>query len=111
MSRVKQLAARIPGENSAALITSAVSLRYLCGFPLDDGFMLVSKEESVLFVTERDYEQTARLSAGFGVRALESGQQLLDFLVKYSIKTIYVESDKLTIADFNVYIFSDTFHE
>lgn len=103
MSRVKQLAARIPDENSAALITSAVSLRYLCGFSVGDGFMLISKEESVLFVTERDYERTAKLSAGFGVRVLESGQLLLDFLVKYSVKTIYVESDKLSVADFNVY--------
>lgn len=108
MSRVKQLAARIPDEHSAALITSAVSLRYLCGFPVDDGFMLVSKEESVLFVTGREYERASRLEAGFGVRVLESGKQLLDFLVKYSIKVIYTEADKLPVADFNV--FKEQFH-
>lgn len=108
MSRVKQLAARIPDERSAALITSAVSLRYLCGFPVDDGFMLVSKDESVLFVMGREYERVSRLAADFGVRVLESGKQLLDFLIKYSIKVIYTEADKLPVADFNV--FKEQFH-
>lgn len=103
MNRVKQLVARLPDEYSAALITSAVSLRYLCGIPLDDAFMLVSKDESVLFVAERDYEQASKRCPGIFVRALKSGNQLMDFLVKYSIKKVYVESDKLTVADFNIY--------
>lgn len=102
MSRVKQLSARLPDERSAALITSDVSLHYLCGFAVD-GFMLVSKEESVLFVSERDRERTSEKASGFAVRTLESGQQLLDFLVKYSIKKVYSESDKLPVAEYNVF--------
>ena len=103
MSRVKRLAAWLPDERSAALITSPLSMRYLCGFLPSDGIMLVFKEESILFVSEAECERLANHKAGFRICALKSGKQLLDLLVKYSIKRIYIEADKMTVSEYNIF--------
>ncbi|MDE7363177.1 MAG: Xaa-Pro peptidase family protein [Oscillospiraceae bacterium] len=103
MSNVGTIAEWLPDERTAALITSPLSLRYMCGFTIENGILLVFKERVILFVTSRDFEYAVEKADGFSVQVLSSGRQMLDLLIKYSIKRIYTEADKITVAEFNTY--------
>lgn len=103
MSRAEILAARLPDERSAALVTSPMSLRYLCGFPVDSGFAFVGKEESVLYVPEKIFPAVSGKAEGFKVTALTNGQQMLDFLIKYGVKRVFVEADKMTVSEWRLF--------
>ncbi len=101
MSRVQELARWLPDERTAALITSPVSLRFLCGGEIHEGIALVFRENSFLFVPESDLRQLPK-TEGFTVRSAES-TNLLDLLVKYGIKKLFTESDKMTVAQLNAF--------
>lgn len=115
MSAIELLEQWLPDERSAALITSQVSLRYLCGFPIDNGVLLVTKEETFLYLRcsmlknlppvllEKLMERVPKRTSDFSVRELKSEKQLLDMLIKYGAKKLFVESDKLSVADYNFY--------
>ncbi|MCH5209270.1 MAG: aminopeptidase P family protein [Oscillospiraceae bacterium] len=100
---VKILAEWLPDERTAALVTSDLSLRHLCGFGLSRGLILASKEESFLFVSESELEPVKEKARGFSVRVYTDTKQLLDILIKHNIRRIFVESDKMTVREFNFY--------
>ena len=103
---VRALVNWLPDERSAALINSPLSIRYLCGFPVEDGIILAAREESFLFLTEREY---AEISEKIGtphdlrIRVLTGGKQLLELLVKYGIKRIFIEPDKMTVTEYRLF--------
>lgn len=115
MSAIKTLTAWLPDERSAALITSPLSLRYLCGFAIENGLLLITKEESFLFLRgnvlkslppkllEKLLERFPKRTTDFSVRELKDEKQLLDLLIKYGAKKLFVESDKLSVADYHFY--------
>lgn len=103
----RRLADRLPDERSAALVTSPVSIRYLCGAPVDNALMLVFKEGAALFAPDSAFH-TAKLPSGIAVKPLSGRGQLLDLLVKYGIRRVFVESDRMTVAEFNM--FSEMLH-
>ncbi len=115
MSAITTLAEWLPDERHAALITSPLSLRYLCGFPIENGVLLVTKEESFLFLRgsvlkslppsllEKLLERFPRKTTDFSIRELKTEKQLLDFLIKYGTKFLFIESDKMSAADYNMY--------
>lgn len=103
MSRVDNIVEWLPDERSAALITSPLSLRYICGFPIENSILLVFRERSILFVTSRDFEDANAKADGFAVQVLSSGKQMLELLIKYSVKRIHTEAEKITVAEFNTY--------
>lgn len=103
MSRVETLVGLLPDERTAALITSPLSLRYLCGFSIENGIIIAAKEESVLFVPERTFSALNGRVNGFKPVKLVNGQQLLDMLIKYGIKSIMIEADKMTVSEWKVF--------
>lgn len=103
MNRVEILAEKLPDERTAALITSPLSLRYLCGSPVESGIAFVAKEQSFLYVRERDVPKVSGKTGGFKVGTLKNGQQLLDLLVKYGIKRVLVEADKMTVSEWKLF--------
>ncbi len=103
MNRAETLANWLPDERTAALITSPLSLRYLCGMPIESGVVVVAKEKSFLFVPERIFSSVNEIAEGFKVSALTDGQQLLDLLIKYGIKRVLVEADKMTVAEWRIF--------
>ncbi|MGN1110932.1 MAG: M24 family metallopeptidase [Oscillospiraceae bacterium] len=115
MSAVTTLAEWLPDERHAALITSPLSLRYLCGFPIDNGVLFVTKEESFLFLRgnvlkslppmllEKLLERFPKKTTDFTVKELKTEKQLLDLMIKYGAKYLYIESDRMPVADFNMY--------
>lgn len=100
---LRRLTERLPAENAAALVLSPVALRYLCGFEVESGILLASKEASVLFVPKGALSSVKKHGAGFEVAALTSSGQMLDILIKYGIKSVYIEADKMTVAEYNVF--------
>ncbi|MCH5203419.1 MAG: M24 family metallopeptidase [Oscillospiraceae bacterium] len=103
MSAVGYLSEWLSDERTAALITSGLSLRHLCGFGLSHGLILAAKEESFLFVSEDEFERVKAKAEGLSVRAYSDTKQLLDLLVKHNIRKILVESDKMTVRELNFY--------
>lgn len=102
-SALRSLIEMLPAENSAVLITSPVSLRYLGGAAVDSGIILASKEVQTLFVTQRDFDLLKNKHTELAVTALDRSGQMLDVLIKYGIKRVYVEADKMTVSEYNVF--------
>lgn len=98
MTAAEQLASFLPDERSAAFVTSAESIRYLCGSEISSAIALISKEARFLFVGKG-----VLVSAnGFVVFTLSSLKQILDILVKFGIKRLYIENDKMTVAELDL---------
>lgn len=98
MTAAEQLASFLPDERSAAFVTSAESIRYLCGSEIGSAIALISKEARFLFVGKG-----VLVSAnGFVVFTLSSLKQILDILVKFGIKRLYIENDKMTVAELDL---------
>lgn len=98
MTAAEQLGSFLPDERSAALVTSDESLRYLCKSEVDSAIALISKEARFLFVGKGVFVS----AEGFRVFALSNLKQILDILVKYGIKKLYIENDKMTVAEFDL---------
>ena len=103
MNRVEMLAEKLPDERTAALVMSPLSLRYLCGTTVESGIAFVAKEQSFLYVEERLVPQISAKTSGFKVTAFKNRRQLLDLLVKYGIKRVLVEADKITLAEWKAF--------
>ena len=102
-SALSALTEMLPTDNSAALVTSPLSLRYLSGVTVESGLILASKEARILFVTQREFERLGRRCEELTVTALNESGQILDVLIKYGIKKVYIEADKMTVAQYNLY--------
>ena len=103
MSGAQTLVEWLPDERSAALITSPLSLRYLCKTPVENGLILAAKEERFLLVSEREYPSLAEKVADLKVQPFRGGKQLLELLVKYGIKRIFIEADKMTVSEYRLF--------
>lgn len=108
MNGAALLAARLPDERTAALITSPVSVRYLCGISVKNAVMLIFKEESVLLAAENECQRVGGTLAGIKVKNVHSRSELLELLIKFGIKRVLTEADRISVAEFNV--FKDTLH-
>lgn len=98
MNAAELLGSVLPDERSAAFVTSAISLRYLCKTEISGAIAVISREARFLFVG------TDGVSAdGFTVIRLKKLGQILDILVKYGIKRLFIENDKMTVSEFNMF--------
>lgn len=97
------LAKMLPDEHTAALITSPVSLRYLTGLPLENSLVLAAKEQSYLYASPRDMLVLSGKKTALKVEELRNGTQLLDMLIKYGIKRVLAEADKMTVSEFKIF--------
>ena len=100
---IRRLLERLPSDNSAVLVTSPVSLRYLSGLNIDSGIILASKEVRILFVKQSELALFKNKCADFDVTALTDKWQMLDVLIKYGIKRVFIEADKMTVSEYSVF--------
>lgn len=85
-------------ENAAALITSKVNRRYITNFFLEDGFVIITSQESYLIVDSRYYEESKKNI--FDLEIIESDQLsscLSDILSKHKVKKLFIESQDVSI--------------
>ncbi len=90
-------------ENQAFLISSPENRRYLTGFPSSDGYLLVTKSEAVFFIDSRYIEaaQNKITECSEIVLLTSLSNQLKEYAEKLSIETVYTESEKLSVSEFN----------
>ena len=90
-------------ENSQAyLVTSPENSRYLTGFASSDGYLLVTKNESVFLTDSRYIEAAQREASGCSEIALLTSfsNQLPEYIKKLGISKIYTEARRLSVAEF-----------
>ncbi len=89
-------------ERAAALITSDISKRYLCGTKFE-GAALITKEQSYCITAERFFDRVKAAAADYRVMlAGDLRAQLFDILLKHNIADVYIEADYLTVSDLMV---------
>ena len=90
------------GNGEAFLVVSPENRRYLTGFASSDGYLLITKKESV-FLTDSRYIEAAQkeITACDSVELLTSfSAQLPEYIEKSGIKTVFTEAEKLSVAEF-----------
>lgn len=98
---VERLRERVIGtdKQKAALVFSERNRRYFTEFPASDGALLVTAQEGYLLMDFR-YEEAARYKAKYceveGFTNLQ--EKLSQLLVKNGVKEVYLEIDKLSVA-------------
>ncbi len=98
---VERLADALLGGDSqkAALVYSAQNRRYFTQFPASDGALLVTVEKAFLLMDFR-YEEAARYKAEYcEVTGFSNMEDTLGQLIdKHGVKQIYLETEKLSVA-------------
>lgn len=85
-------------ENAAALITSKVNRRYITNFFLEDGFVIITNQESYLIVDSRYYEEAKKNV--FDLEIIKSdllSDCLNDILSKHKVEKLFIESQDVSI--------------
>ena len=104
MTNLEILQNSLSGEEYGALITSDVSRRYFCGFKSSAGVILVTKEQSYLIIDLRYFDKAKQRVQNCRVLLLEDMRtQLSELLLKHNIRKLMVESDYMTLTEFNDY--------
>lgn len=91
-------------EGQAALVVSEVNRLYLTGFAASDGYLLITREDS-LFITDGRYIEDARAKVEEAEVLLQENvyEQIDTFLKAHHIEEILVEASRMTLATLNQY--------
>lgn len=88
-------------KNEAYLILSRPNIKYLTGFGLDDGYLIVTEKKSVMLADSR-YIEAAQDSA-FGcdeiIQLKAPSEQLPEMLKSLDITQVYTEEANISVAD------------
>lgn len=104
MTRLDQLAARLPEELDAGLITSKTARRYYTGFPSSAGVLLVTRKKSRLLIDFRYYEHAKERIDSCEVILLDRlSDQLTAFLAQDGVATVGVEVNSMTLEQYRSY--------
>ena len=91
-------------NNEAALISSIPNRFYLTGFETSDGFVVITKNYAVFLVDFRYIEKAKETINSMEVKLLEKGNNdILLVLEKENIKRLLLETESISVADFNGY--------
>ncbi len=89
-------------NGEAFLVVSPENRRYLTGFASSDGYLIITKNESVFLTDSRYIEAAQNAITDCGEVALLSSfsAQLPEYIEKLGIKTVFTEAEKLSVAEF-----------
>lgn len=98
-SRLQRLAAALPQDADAAIITSDISRRYLTGMHSSAGIVVVSRRSALLIIDSRYIEVARATTTGLEVILQEKlTEQLPKLLKKYGIHSVCFEEDYMTLS-------------
>lgn len=101
MDKIKKLQSTL--ENGCAyLVSSPENRRYLTEFPSSDGYVFVTKTEAVFLIDSRYIEAAQKNAKGCTdiVMLTSLSAQLPEIIKNLGIKTVYTESEKLSVSEF-----------
>ncbi len=104
MSRISTLSARLYSDQEAALITSDENRLYFTGFSSSAGVVLVMKSRAVLLIDFRYFEKAKQFCHDAEVVLMENMREQLSKLISDNgITHLLIESDTMTLRQYNAY--------
>ena len=98
MEKINNLQSFLRSSHEAILIYSPENRRYFTGFPSSDGYLVVTKNDAVLFTDSR-YIEAAQKSAECEARLVtRASVEVKDYIKKKNILKIYTERERLTVS-------------
>ncbi len=92
----------IQSERDAVIVVSPENRRYLTSFNSSDGFLVITKNQTVFFTDSRYIEAAKNEISVCEVRLLKRlSETVSPFLEELNIKNIFLETEKLTVAQLN----------
>lgn len=99
---IKNLQAELK-ENQAFLISSPENRRYLTGFASSDGYLLVTKSESIFLIDSRYIEaaQNQIKDCSEIILLTSLSAQLREYIEKLGVESVFTEAERLSVSEFN----------
>ncbi|MBQ2890973.1 MAG: aminopeptidase P family protein [Clostridia bacterium] len=85
-------------DTEAVLITSPYNMRYFSSFSGGEGFLLISKDERVLFTDSRYTEVAEKEAKDFKVIETKKSSDLTDYINNKGFKEIAIEDNFMTVS-------------
>lgn len=99
--RINKLKKILNNGNEAVLLTNEVNIGYFSGFFRSEGIMLITEEESYLFVDFRYIEAARKKAKACKVLCYSNlSEELIVLLNKNSIQNMYFEASNITVSRF-----------
>ncbi len=105
LKRIENIKKLINNKNEASLITDEKNVYYFSGMQKSEGKLLITEDESYLFVDFRYIENAKKICNHCKVIEYKN---IFDDISKicntHSVNTLYLESESLTISQYNSFI-------
>jgi Xaa-Pro aminopeptidase len=100
MNNISDLRAKLDLQGGCALITSQINRRYFTGFSSSDGYLLIFEADAYFLTDSRYFEAAKNTVKTASVQLLEKPyEQINALLSEHSAKTVYIESDRVTVSE------------
>ncbi len=102
MEKINKLQEFLKSSREAILIYSPENRRYFTNFPSTDGYLVITKNDAVLFADSRYIEAAQKNASCKAQLVTKASVEIKDYLKEKNILKAYTERDRLTvsIADF-----------
>ena len=99
MEKINKLQEFLKNPHEAILIHSPENRRYFTGFPSSDGYLVVTKNDAVLFTDSRYIEAAQKKLTNCKAQLLTRlSNEVKIFLEEKHIEKIYTETERLSVA-------------
>lgn len=100
--RLENLKTVLDSNSQAVLLTNEKNIGYFCGFFHSEGYLLVTENETVLFVDFRYYEAALKKSSGCRVVCFTKlFKDLISELKNKSVVNVFFEASDITVEKYN----------
>lgn len=104
MPKLDQLMQNMPASIDCGLITSHINRRYFTGFASSAGIVVVTRQKAFLLIDFRYFERASQQAQGVEVVLMKHpASQIKEILEKYNCKTIGLETQSVTMHEFQEY--------
>lgn len=92
----------LKSKNDCVIITSPENRRYFTSFNSSDGFLVITVDEATFFTDSRYIEAAQnQITACKSVLLKRVSETIVPFLKENNIENIYLETERLTVAELN----------
>ena len=92
----------LKSKNDCVIITSPENRRYFTSFNSSDGFLVITVDEATFFTDSRYIEAAQKqITACEAVLLRRVSETIVPFLKEKNIENIYLETERLTVAELN----------
>lgn len=93
-------------KGSAYIINDRFCRRYFTGFSLSEGIVVLTETQTVCFTDARYFYGVKKVAEDNGVclELLSGAESVKNFLVQNGVTTVYLDFDKTTVTEYNLYI-------